>query len=124
MTITIYYWSSEGFKNFKSEAQNAIEKNPEYRYEIEKLIQIYRRSFRTFSEYHEVKISMFNIINYDGVGTYNSLLRIEKQFIYSDMDWILVVLFVIVLIIMLISFVDFYFYSKRPYDITITQLLR
>lgn len=75
-------------------------------------------NFKKYITYEQVRFRNILFINARGKGSIRIKDQIKGQYISSDMDWILSMILVFVVFITLISILDYYFYSKRRYDIT------
>lgn len=97
-----------------------------YPYDYNNLIEFetqFLDNFSMYITYGEIRFRNILFINSRGSGKI-VMKEVDKPFyISSDADWILLFVFIFALVIMLLSVLDYLFYSKRKYDITYKMIL-
>lgn len=124
------YDSHDGLNGFKRNAssyrdyiiENGSIEDLKY---YDKVVNVYTNKFRRYSDFHKVNFinAGFIIENESGNGTIYNNMSFLPEFLESKYDWLLLVFLVIALIIILIATVDYYFYSKREFDLKMTSVL-
>lgn len=126
--IVIEYWSNKGKESFEEGVKNAL--SGKYDSEEEMYIKLardhYSDHYREFSYYKTVTYESCNIsfLNQDGIGKYYSSKKVfEPMYLYSKYDWVLGIIFIISICIIFITTFDYFFCTKRNFDLGMIDII-
>lgn len=126
--IVIEYWSDKGKKSFEDGVKKALndEYNSDEKIYIKLAYEHYSDHYREFSYYKTVTYESCDIsfLNYDGIGEYYGSKKVfEPLYLHSKHDWILIIIFIIAICIIFITTFDYFFYTKRKFDLGMIDVI-
>ena len=107
-------------KEFTKCIDKALSEYPEDYSEILSFESAFISKFVYYSQFHKIKYGNILFINLSGMGTH--VMKNTGDYLTSEYDWILLLLLVLVSIIVLLTFLDYYFHSQRKYDISLKTI--
>lgn len=118
MVLTIVYSSRRGIIDFNEEIEFQKTRFPSKAAELTSVQEKYIDKYDYYSLFEFVYFKHITIHNFDGIGMIKH--KDEEDIIKTtEYDFILLFIFIVALVLILMSFVDYYLYSNRKYDIRI-----
>jgi hypothetical protein len=121
MILSIIYSSNHGIDDFNNEIEYQKMRFPTKAKKLSQVQKQFTESYDIYKSYEYVNFGSIKIHNIDGIGS-TTYTYVEKS-IFGDLEFIFTFIMIIAGIIIIFSFIDYYFYSRRRYDIKLRDVL-